>query len=105
MLFKLERVCCKNDTPTNMRSAGHHPRSYEQVTNTDHAELLLEMNRGRFIPHFNFTPAFELLARNPGDQSVTNHGQVSNVLVATPLVGTLLSNTSSISKYPLSSTL
>ena len=63
------------------------------------------MNRGRSIPSSNFTPAFELLQRNPSDQSVTNHGQVSDVSVATPLVGTLLGNSSSISNYPSSSSL
>ena len=67
MLFKLERVCCNDDTPTDMRSAGNHQRSYEQVTNTENVELLLQMNRGSSIPNSNFTPAFELLSRNPSN--------------------------------------
>ena len=63
------------------------------------------MNRGRSIPSSNFTPVFELMPRNPSDQSVTHHGQVSDVSVATPLVGTLLGNSSSISNNPSSSSL
>ena len=55
MLFKLERVCSNNDTQTETRSAGNHQRTYEQVTNTENAELLLQMTRGRSIPQSNST--------------------------------------------------
>ena len=63
------------------------------------------MNRGRSILSLNFTPAFELLPRNPSDQLVTNDGQVWDISVATLLAGTLLGNSTSISNYQLSSSL
>ena len=84
MLFKLERVCCKDDTPTDMQTVGNQAQSYEQVTNTENTELLLQMNR-------------RCLQYNPSNQLVTQHGKVSDVLVATPLVGTFVGNSSSIS--------
>ena len=105
MLFKLERVCCKNVTPTDIRSAGQHPRSYEQATDQDDAVLFLEINMGRSVSRSKFTHPFELAARNTSGQSVTDYPQVSSVLVATPLEGILLGNTSSISRYPFSGSL
>ena len=97
MLFKLERVCSKNDTPTYMQSASNQRHSYEQVTNTESAELLLHMNRGRSVPKSNFTPACELLQRNPCNLSVSHQSQVLDGLVVTPLVATCVGNNSSIS--------
>ena len=63
------------------------------------------MNRGRSVPKSNFTPACELLQRNPSDLSVSHQSQVSNGLVATPLVATFLGNNSSISNNQSSGSL
>ena len=105
MLFKLERVCCNDDTQTAMRSAGTHRRTYEHVTNTENAELLLQMTRGRSIPQSNSTTAFGVVPRHPGNQSLTHPGQVSHVSVTSPVLGTLLGNSSSISNNPSASSL
>ena len=40
MLFKLERVCYMNVTPTDMGSVSEHTRSYEQTQDQDGAVLL-----------------------------------------------------------------
>ena len=45
------------DATIYMRSTSNQRHSYEQVTNTKSAELLLHMNRGRSVPKSNFTPA------------------------------------------------
>ena len=63
------------------------------------------MTRGRSIPQSNYTTAFGVVARNPGNQSLTHPGQVSHVLVTGPAPGTLLGNSSSNSNNPSTSSL
>ena len=60
------------------------------------------MNRGHSVSRSNFTHPFKLVAHNTGGQSVTNYAQVYGVLVATPPVGTIPCNSSSITRYPFS---
>ena len=53
MLFKLDRVCCMNVTPTNMGLVSAHKSSYEEAQDQNGANLLLDFNkngRGRTRP-------------------------------------------------------
>ena len=105
MLFKLEQVCYKNVIPTDMQTVGQHPRSYKQTQDQDDAVLLLYLNRARSASRSNFNCPFELATYNNGGHSVTQYAKVSAVLVSTPPVGTILGNGSSITQYPIFSSL
>ena len=102
MLFKLERVCCKNVTTTDMRTVSQHPHSYEQAQDQDDAVLLLDLNRGRSASRSNFNHPFELAAYNTGGHSPAEYAKVSSVSVSTPPGGTIPGNSSSITRYPIS---
>ena len=45
MLFKLDRVCYMNVTPTHMGLVSEHKRSYEEAQDQDGANLLLDFNK------------------------------------------------------------